>query len=765
MTTPISSRDDIVATISSPKSIEMDISSLRRGIDNYHVDVHLSDGFLFAAIEVIEKTVKRIVAGSKSGLPAEETEVFRETYRNMMRTNLHRAKADLDVNTINFLQFGVIKFVLQQVHRQLDSIVKQLEESIGQQQFSGSRNLLPTQERLGWIRKHSRQFLFRVNRLIFELLQREENGLREQRKQLLGDVFPEQANIIFNPMLSASGPRDIHLLVDCYGLWPGQGEGITNANLLLEDTLGQLVPEYDILALKTDSKLQSLQSEVYDTLHGLFNSQDLLGPSENQNEMVTESFCWLEQPANYRIIFDASIHESALEQVKQKLGRKAHWSFKSEVKKLLKVAAELRKKMFSEADLKQAIAAYLLRGKWSIADEDLIELPVACAYIAGNDKKKLLSRVDQTREGAAALIKRLDDLVENVDRQFKDELDEVFLKLLADLGRYRLHLKYFRFAHRVLNRISVITEPQEIQLARAGGRLYELLAEDENQLLESSGPEVIHHCILKADVRGSTRVTEELSKRDLNPASYFSLRFFNPITDVLPTYGASKVFIEGDAVILSVVEESNRPDQWYSVSRSCGLAKEILDIVRSKNSHSLQTELPSLEIGIGISYRDESPVFLFDENRPIMISGAIGEADRLSSCSWQLRDNLSRSPFNVDVLSLAESEQGQDEKGQDYSRYNVNGILLEDVGFKKLMSEIPLKKFKIKVGDNSETMFVGRFPDVAGKERELVIREGLIRGWVDGAIVEAREQKYFYEVLPNSKLASQVLEVARKQLG
>jgi hypothetical protein len=126
MTTPISSRDDIVATISSPKSIEMDISSLRRGIDNYHVDVHLSDGFLFAAIEVIEKTVKRIVAGSKSGLPAEETEVFRETYRNMMRTNLHRAKADLDVNTINFLQFGVIKFVLQQVHRQLDSIVKQL---------------------------------------------------------------------------------------------------------------------------------------------------------------------------------------------------------------------------------------------------------------------------------------------------------------------------------------------------------------------------------------------------------------------------------------------------------------------------------------------------------------------------------------------------------------------------------------------------------------------------------------------------------------
>lgn len=142
--------------------------------------------------------------------------------------------------------------------------------------------------------------------------------------------------------------------------------------------------------------------------------------------------------------------------------------------------------------MKQAIASYSLRGKWSIADEDLIELPIACAYVTGNDTKKLLARIDRTQEGANALVKRLDDLVEDVDRQFKEELDEIFLRLLADIGRYRLHLKYFRFAHRVLNRISVITEPDEIQLARAGGRLYELLSEEENKLLESSAPQVIH---------------------------------------------------------------------------------------------------------------------------------------------------------------------------------------------------------------------------------------------------------------------------------
>jgi len=46
-----------------------------------------------------------------------------------------------------------------------------------------------------------------------------------------------------------------------------------------------------------------------------------------------------------------------------------------------------------------------------------------------------------------------------------------------------------------------------------------------------------------------------------------------------------------------------------------------------------------------------------------------------------------------------------------------------------------------------------------------VVREGVIRGWANGHIVEASDQKYFYEVLTNLKLASQVLKVARKQAG
>jgi hypothetical protein len=381
--------------------------------------------------------------------------------------------------------------------------------------------------------------------------------------------------------------------------------------------------------------------------------------------------------------------------------------------------------------------------------------------VAGNDSKKAISRLDHSSEGSAGLVKRLDELAEQLSKAIKEEGDEYFLRILSDLFRYRLHLKYFRFAHRALNRIKVITDPQEIQLAKAGGSLYELLSGYELRLAQKVEKEIIHHAILKADVRGSTTVTRELLKKQLNPASYFSLRFFGPITERLKVYGATKVFIEGDAVILGLYEHNDAPDHWYAMSRACGMAKEILDIVGSKNAHAAKTGLPGLEVGIGICFSEDKPLFLFDEDRPIMISSAIGDADRLSSCSWLLRDAY-QGHFNVDVLEIKASDQQQGEKGQRNLQYNLNGIMLSPNGFKKLMAEIPLKKLKLKISDETETMYFGKFPDMLGKERELVIREGRIGRWQNNEISPQRSDQVFYEVLPNSKLSRQVSDLAKK---
>ncbi len=76
--------------------------------------------------------------------------------------------------------------------------------------------------------------------------------------------------------------------------------------------------------------------------------------------------------------------------------------------------------------------------------------------------------------------------------------------------------------------------------------------------------------VIKADIRDSTFLTRSLLERGLNPASFFSLNFFEPVNKLLPKYGAEKVFIEGDAVILTLLE--NEGQRGFGVARTCVLA-------------------------------------------------------------------------------------------------------------------------------------------------------------------------------------------------
>ena len=762
----IASLDDILARVKAPWTIKLDCGMASKGVDNYHIDVELSPAFSFKAMEVIESQVKRIVAGNKlaSGKSQEMGE-FRDAYTDMMRVTLHRYKTDLTRDQIRILQFAVVKFVLQRVRVELDRVGAQLEETQAQQQYSGSRSLLTTQEKVTWFRKYKNEFLFRINRHLLKLMQKEENNhLRKLREQILGDDLIEAVNILYNPLLYARTPQDPLLLLECYTLWPNNGAGFEKINSAVEGVMAARLSKISFDTLKNDTNLSSAQAEVYDELGGLFAAQSLLGPSEDQKEIVSESFTWLEQPGNIRLLFDEEYLHKLIAKVKEEKGFKAQWTFKSDVKKLLRIASELRKKIATNDEIKEMMATYVLREKLTLQDFHLIDVADAVSAVSGNKTKKIIDAIDSSREGATILTQKLTVLNEEYEKIVGESGDELMLKILTDISRYRFHLKYYRFAHRVFNRISVITDEEQLRLAKAGGQLFRLMNSQEVKQVANEQPDIIHHAILKADVRGSTTVTQELIRQDLNPASYFSLRFFDPINERLQIYGAVKVFIEGDAVILGTYEYENNPTEWYSVSRACGMAKEMLDIVNSKNSHSAKTGLPVLEIGIGICYSDEKPLFLYDGRRAIMISSAIGDADRMSSCSWKLRDSFDSGEFNVEVLEIDDSDEAKGEKGQDHIRYNVNGILLDDAAFEKLKTEVKLTRINLKLQDKNETLYVGKFPDVQAKERHLVIREGKIGCWKDEKVEEVNDSDaVFYEVLPNSKFANQVISLSEKQ--
>ncbi|MEK9822998.1 MAG: hypothetical protein VW840_12565 [Gammaproteobacteria bacterium] len=766
MSTALTSINDILAQLKSPRGIHLSTSEIAKGIDNYHADVEISGAFTSRVRDTLAQNLKQLLAGKSliSGNSEPMIEI-RNAYTDLMKVTMHRSKTDLNEAQISILQFAVAKHIISEIRTALDKYSHQLEETLGQQHYAGSRSLLVTQERVAWFRKHSGELLYRLCRLYLRLLHREENNqLKPLRAQILAG-FPEAANVMCNPLLFSRSPRDPLLLLDHYAVWPGNGQAFEQMSAAIESTLRKHLPEASFEPLKNDQKLTSAQSEVYDELGGLFAAQNLLGPSEDQKDDIQESFSWLDHPGNLRLLFDETVHEKQLEAAREELGFKGSWGLKNEFKKLLKIRSEIRRAIGDNKVIRKLLASYGLREKLTRKDLDLIELEDALLFVSGLDSRKAAELVDFSQEGAVVLQAKLEECAKEFDRLYREDEDNLFLRFLTDYSRYRLHLKYFRIAHRLFNRISVITDPEKIQLARAGGNLNRLLMSDEiKEVGQDETPDIVHHAILKADVRGSTTVTAELTRQDLNPASYFSLRFFNPINECLARYGAVKVFIEGDAVILGTYEYRNSPNEWFSVSRACGMAKEMLDIVNSKNAHSKQTGLPALEIGIGLCYAEDRPMFLFDENRPIMISSAIGDADRMSSCSWRLRDSYDPGNFNVAVFQFQEDDRHRGEKGQELVRYNVNGILVDDAAFMKLATECHFKRLKAKSGDNEEVFYVGEYPDVQGKTRDLVVREGKVGVLTDdGPQPGADTGLLYYEVLPNSKFAARIVELARRK--
>src|SRR5207244_1433936 len=101
-------------------------------------------------------------------------------------------------------------------------------------------------------------------------------------------------------------------------------------------------------------------------------------------------------------------------------------------------------------------------------------------------------------------------------------------------------------------KINLISSEKLRDLSKLNGTLYEFLLPEEARTHRERS--VLRHVVLKADIRDSSRLTRSLLARDMNPASYFSLNFYEPVNKLLSKYGAAKVFVEGDAIILAMLE-------------------------------------------------------------------------------------------------------------------------------------------------------------------------------------------------------------------
>jgi class 3 adenylate cyclase len=734
------------------------LDRLTPGVDNNRYDVCLSQTFCRSAEEFISCLMEKMdmSVGEKihteKGMGMATRDHFKKSYQDLMRSAINRAKAQREVQVDYIARTAVATFVIREINDCFGKLVGNFRQLIQEKEISrrhSSEEPLALKASLSEILLNKKQILRNTGKIVFEYLndvdQMHLNGIRESNFGA-DALLPE--DLFLNPFLYA-GKMDDDFMIQVYDILPGHRmEDADRYDLLLSTIQHRFMEMFsndgaDLLDYRSvPDPLSRKTDEEPLPIHG----------NEHWDKIVDG---WIRQVDNAEMFFDfIATREECTFLTEQ--GEKGE-----NLKELKEMARQQRlmlqffyKKFHAARIIKRIYASFEIRSICPIYCPPLVPQVLLQFMVVPGSRKIIINRLKRLSKinhvpFPMAPMKRCQRRIKYLGRAKKEAY---LIRFLKGFFRYHRDLQNFIMLEKAMDRIHLVTDDDHLRLSRVNNTLYEFLLSHE---ITTEEKPVITHTILKADIRGSTDIVHQMKAKGLNPASYFSLNMFDPIKAVISEYGAFKVFIEGDAMILGIYEREGMPEGWYSVARACGLAVEILQIIQRYNGKNQQYHLPLLEIGIGITFSHEAPTLFFDGDFEIMISPAINLADRLSGCSKDIRKGMdaTKPPFNNYVFQTASDEEAAATSDDLLTRYNVNGIELHPQAFEKLSGEIRLKSIECVIpGIQSEKIrfFTGTFPTVTGRSQRIIVRQGTIPHVRKSDLdLIAMTDKTYYEVCTN----------------
>ena len=748
-------------------SIKFSLAKLVLGVDNIRYDVHLSPSFCIASKKVVTQLfAKYSQVGEMSGIGSsarwnKERDEFKFLCRRILVEAVNQAKQKAEVEIDFLAQTAVIKWLIEEVRNQYETMVESLKNNIRKCELSYQqdlREIIGLKEDLASVQKRKRLILLNVGKELFRyFIDVQFRDLEEMREANFGSQTVLPRDLFSNPLLHLDNLNDDLFITEEYVLLGHRFEDLNAYNsliLLIKTLLGEI------------GTINRSEQDLSEKSVPIPNEKEEILGKEHKFDLDREIDGWTKEAANVDILFNYVQSKDRYKRLqRQKSAKQDLIRLKKKARDQKQLLNFFYEKFQKIGVLKNIVAFCEMRPVYQNYCPPLSPHQILHFLIAPKERRQIISRIKRLKGfyGKSFSLAPLRKGAKRIKKIRKKKKEEYLIQYLKDFCRYHKDLGNFNMLNEGMERVNLLSEEKIIDLSRANRVLYEFLLPHEQVPEEKP---IIDHVIIKADIRGSTDLTHQMEKKGLTPASYFSLNFFEPITNILNEYGAKKVFIEGDAIILSIFEHKDTPDQWYSVARACGLAIQMLFIVKRYNITNQKSLLPILELGFGITYFNNAPTFLFDGDNRIMLSPAINLADRLAGCAMSARKLLedANKPFNLYVFQTA-SDQDVAATVDDLSlRYNLNGIELSTAGFEKLSQEIELKAMKCFIPElqKEEIMiFTGKFPTVTGKFKRLVIREDQILKVVpeDLKVIRPTSRKY-YEVCTHPKLYQYVNEKA-----
>ena len=744
----------------SLKSLELErylfslsLDRLSAGVDNVHIDVHISAQVRSTLQSVAYLSVIRRSRSEpffkdyrKKRLESEK-ERLKQLCADVLLDGINRSKSKAEVQ-VDFLgQVSLAKLFLEEIKNQYGKLIAHFENLIRTYELSRNRDQVESfriKEKLLEIKRRQKRILRRVGEELFHILVDVHVG---KLKNIRESNFPVENilphNFLVNPMLFADSARDDFFLIREYVLFSQRAQDPDNYDSLKRIIHG-LLAETDLDREEPENQDQLDESDPREQ-----SEQAALPPEGNRLDQ------WIMAEENIDRMFNSFDTREEYQRAKsRKEAKETLGALKSRSKVQEKLLNYFYRK-FKKAKLIERIAATQeMKSVYGKYCPPLQPWQVLEFIVKRSSRKPIARKLKRLKTfyHRTFSLGPLNNAIRRVKRSSTAENKLQLLIYLKHFFRYNRDLHTFRLLKEAMDAVALVKDEKILTLSRENHSLYEFLLPDERVKTEKP---IINHVIIKADIRGSTDITYMMRTRGLNPASYFSLNFFDPISEILSDYDGSKEFIEGDAIILSVVEHEESPQNWYSVARACGLAVRMLNIVQQYNFKSKKHKLPVLELGIGICHEQRPPAFLFDGDSRIMISPAINLADRLSGCDKRLRRRFREKSrmFNLFVFQNASDEKIEDTKDDLFLRYNVNGIELDKGGFEKLSREIHLKSIHYPIGNRKVKLHFGKVPTLSGKYQQLIIREASILEIKPETMeVTGKTSEKFYEVCTHPEI-------------
>lgn len=795
-------------------NVSLPMGTLAIGVDNIHHDVFLSPKFVQAAREYLLDLIRQHTNSQQAPgmeprpLRGPDSVAFRKLLSELLQSSLTQAKYHKNIEIDLLFRLSLLKFLTSEIVNQFANIILEGKEWVRQrgEHFERSQQAHVIKARLSELQASRRSVVRKVGQQVAQILADvEENTIAKTRRALFGEDFAPYYELCKNRLIFLDGGKDDvfflehYVLLGNYAKDPDRFEAMDalfqeffrEAGITVSDD-----PAHKEAVERHTALIETVQA-VRSEITNLEEQREATLKRLERGESFFNKFLSSDNPADLKAALndlESRLRHQELkmeeldpqvEDARQKLDffRKGKASRLGEflddpdnAQRLLDpktgpeesapLRAQLLTRLLDRLEqhemLFHVLASYEVR---PIAAEYCppLHLQQLRRALVSKDELKQVERVIKQVPAKKLSLRTIEELSRRIQRYSRDEMREFVLRFAGDFFRLHRDLRDAEHLTTAMERINLVTTEKARELSRMNNRLYECVLPEEARPEQDN---VISHVIIKADVRGSTRMTQDLLSRGLNPASHFSLNLHEPVKKLLDRFDAKKVFIEGDAIILAIFETESSAAYARPVAKACILSRQILAVCNSYNEHASSSEFPALELGLGVAFQGDAPTYWVDGDSRIMISKALNLSDRLSGCAKLAKRMLAKQKSHFSVFQFLNTMEGAsaEELDEFLVRYNMNGIELNEEGFRKLSEEISLDSIETKLdlpwGKQNVTLFYGEVP--LGESVELlVLRKAFARQLLPDGKVGRPTEHCYYEVCTSPALYDLVAALIR----